>query len=134
MPDDQPACSDSKPSSDTPPRDGEEAAHFFEHTLGLELGAEDAGMRFYQLGDGTTLMVDATGRAAGDPPYMLFSTADVVAAAEYFLERGCAVKELPWATGAGFIASTPGGPHRRRHRRRRAVRFVKPGDRPAYVN
>jgi hypothetical protein len=88
---------------------GEEAAHFFEHTLGLEMGAEDAGMRFYQLGDGTTLMVDATGRAAGDPPYILFSTPDIVPAAEYFLERGCAVKELPWATGAGFIASTPEG-------------------------
>jgi catechol 2,3-dioxygenase-like lactoylglutathione lyase family enzyme len=89
--------------------DAEESAHFFEHTLGLELGAEDAGMRFYQLGDGTTLTVDVTGRAQGDPPYMLFSTEDVVAAAEHFLERGCAVKELPWASGAGFIARSPDG-------------------------
>ena len=90
-------------------RDAEEAAHFFEHTLGLELGAEDAGMRFYQLGDGTTLTIDATGRSAGEPPYMLFSTPDVVVAAEYFLERGCAVRELPWAQGAGFIAQSPEG-------------------------
>jgi catechol 2,3-dioxygenase-like lactoylglutathione lyase family enzyme len=89
--------------------DAEEAAHFFEHTLGLELGAEDAGVRFYQLADGTTLTVDATGRAAGDPPYMLFSADNVVEAAEYFLERGCAVKELPWASGAGFIATAPEG-------------------------
>ena len=89
--------------------DAEEAAHFFEHTLGLPLGAEDAGVRFYALGDGTTLMVDVTGRAAGTPPYMLFSTENVVAAAEYFLERGAAVRELPWAQGAGFLASTPEG-------------------------
>jgi hypothetical protein len=88
---------------------GEEAAHFFEHTLGLELGAEDAGMRFYQLSDGTTLMVDATGRAIGEPPYLLFSTPDAVAAAEFFLERGCAVKELAWAVGAGFVVVTPEG-------------------------
>jgi predicted enzyme related to lactoylglutathione lyase len=90
-------------------QDAEEAAHFFEHTLGLELGAEDAGMRFYQLGDGTTLTIDVSGRSAGEPPYMLFSATDVVAAAEHFLERGCAVRELPWAQGAGFIAQTPEG-------------------------
>jgi len=89
--------------------DAEEAAHFFEHTLGLPVGAEDAGVRFYQLGEGATLMVDATGRAAGTPPYMLFSTENVVEAAEHFLERGCAVRELPWAQGAGFLASTPEG-------------------------
>ncbi len=88
---------------------GEEAAHFFEHALGLALGAEDAGVRFYQLGEGTTLMVDATGRESGAPPYLLFSTDDVVEAAEHFLERGCAVRDLPWAQGAGFLASTPEG-------------------------
>lgn len=89
--------------------DGEEAAHFFEHGLGLSLGAEDAGVRFYQLGEGTTLMVDATGREAGAPPYLLFSTDNVVEAAEHLLERGCAVRELPWAPGSGFLASSPEG-------------------------
>lgn len=87
----------------------EEAAHFFEHALGLSLGAEDDGVRFYQLGEGTTLMVDATGGESGAPPYLLFSTDNVVEAAEHFLERGCAVRQLPWAQGAGFLASTPEG-------------------------
>ena len=89
--------------------DAEEASHFFEHTLGLELGADDGSMRFYQLADGTTLMVDASGGAAGSKPYMLFSTPNVVEAAEHFLERGCAVTDLPWAQGAGFLAATPEG-------------------------
>jgi hypothetical protein len=56
--------------------DGEEAAHFFEHTLGLELTADDEGMRFYGLGGGLTLSVDATGRSAGEAPWLLFSTPD----------------------------------------------------------
>jgi predicted enzyme related to lactoylglutathione lyase len=89
--------------------DGEEAAHFFEHTLGLELAGEDGGIRMYQLGEGTTVMVDSSGGSAGDAPYLLFSTDDVTKAAEHFLERGCAVRELPWATGAGFLASTTEG-------------------------
>lgn len=89
--------------------DAEEAAHFFEHTLGLELGADEDGMRFYPLGEGTTAVVDATGRAAGQGPYLLFSTPDVVTAAENFLERGCTVAELPWAQGAGFLARSPEG-------------------------
>ena len=90
--------------------DAEEAEHFFEHTLGLELGAEDAGLRFYPLGEGLTLAVDASGRSPGEPPYLLFSTADLVVAGEHFLQRGCAVRELPWAPqGAGFIARSPEG-------------------------
>jgi catechol 2,3-dioxygenase-like lactoylglutathione lyase family enzyme len=89
--------------------DGEEAAHFFEHTLGLQLAADEDGMRFYPLAEGLTAVVDATGRAAGEPPYLLFSTENVVIAAEYFLDRGCVVKELPWATGAGFLARSPEG-------------------------
>jgi predicted enzyme related to lactoylglutathione lyase len=89
--------------------DAEEAAHFFEHTLGLQLTADDDGMRFYQLRDGTTLAVDATGRSAGERPYLLFSTPDIRAAADHFVERGCVTRELPWAQGAGFIAATPEG-------------------------
>ncbi len=87
----------------------EEAQHFFEHTLGLELGGEDGGLRFYTLAGGLTLAVDATGGMAGEPPYLLFSSPDVTAAAEHFLQRGCQVRELPWATGAGFLARAPEG-------------------------
>jgi len=89
--------------------DAEEAAHFFEHTLALELKGEEAGIRFYQLDETVTLAVDATGRSAGERPYLLFSAPDVHAAADYFVERGCIVRELPWAQGAGFLASTPEG-------------------------
>lgn len=89
--------------------DGEEAAHFFEHTLGLALAADEDGMRFYPLAEGLTAVVDATGRAAGEAPYLLFSTDDPVTAAEYFLDRGCVVKELPWAQGSGFLARSPEG-------------------------
>ena len=89
--------------------EAEEASHFFEHTLGLELGAEDGTLRFYALGQGMTLAVDVSGGSAGEPPYLLFSTPDVTAAAEHFLGLGCQVKELPWATGAGFIARSPEG-------------------------
>lgn len=77
--------------------DDEEAAHFFEHTLGLELGAEDGGLRFYALSEGVTLTVDISGGMAGQPPYLLFSSPRVVEAAEHFLQRGCQVRELPWA-------------------------------------
>jgi predicted enzyme related to lactoylglutathione lyase len=89
--------------------DAEEAAHFFEHAVGLTLRGEDGGVRFYQLDEDTTLMVDTTGRSPGAPPYLLFSADDLVEAAEHFLERGCAVRDVPWAQGAGFLASTPEG-------------------------
>jgi hypothetical protein len=87
--------------------DTEEAAHFFEHTLGLTLAAVDGGLRFYQLSDAVTLTVDVTGGSAGEPPYLMFSATDLVAAGEHFLERGCAVRELPWAPG--FLARSPEG-------------------------
>jgi catechol 2,3-dioxygenase-like lactoylglutathione lyase family enzyme len=90
--------------------DIEEAAHFFEHTLGLELAAEDGGLRFYQIADGLTVAVDVTGAGAGQPPYMLFSTTRLVEAGEHFLQRGCQIRELPWAPGApGFMARSPEG-------------------------
>jgi catechol 2,3-dioxygenase-like lactoylglutathione lyase family enzyme len=90
-------------------QDAEDAAHFFEHVLGLELAGEEGNLRFYGLGDGTAAAVDISGATAGTPPYLLFSTDDVTAAAEYFLERGCTVGELPWASGSGFIARSPEG-------------------------
>ena len=90
--------------------DEEEASHFFEHTLGLELGAQEGGLRFYALAGSMTLTVDVSGAAAGEPPYMLFSTTNVVEAAEHFLQRGCHVRELSWAPGgAGFLARSPEG-------------------------
>ena len=46
---------------------------------------------------------------AGEPPYLLFSAADLTGAAEHFLERGCSVRELPWAAGGGFLARSPEG-------------------------
>ena len=88
----------------------EEAEHFFEHTLGLELGAQDGALRFYAMGNGLTLTVDVSGNETGTPPYLLFSTPDVVAAAEHFLERGCQVRQLSWVPeGGGFTARTPEG-------------------------
>jgi predicted enzyme related to lactoylglutathione lyase len=87
----------------------EEAVHFFEHTLGLQLAAADGPLRMYALGESLTIAVDVTGASAGEAPYLLFSTPDLTAAAEHFLERGCNVKELPWATGSGFLARTPEG-------------------------
>ena len=89
--------------------DAEEAVHFFEHTLGLPLGAEEDGFRFYTLAEGLTLAVETSGRMAGGPPYLLFAADDVTAAAEHFLQRGCQVGELPWASGSGFLAKTPEG-------------------------
>lgn len=89
--------------------DAEEAAHFFEHTLGLEPTGTEGALRFYALGEGLTVSVDASGGAAGDAPYLLFSSDDVTAAAEHFLQRGCQVRELGWATGAGFIARAAEG-------------------------
>lgn len=86
----------------------EEAAHFFEHTLGLDLAAEDGSLRFYRLGETLTLAVDVTGGDA--PPYMLFSTTRLVEAGEHFLQRGCQIRDLPWAPGAaGFMVRSPEG-------------------------
>ena len=89
--------------------DAEEAVHFFEHTLGLPLSAEDGSFRFYTLAGDVTLAVETSGAMAGGPPYLLFSADDLTAAAEHFLQRGCQVGELPWASGAGFLAKTPEG-------------------------
>lgn len=90
--------------------DAEEAAHFFEHTLGLDLAAEDGGLRFYPVSEGLTIAVDVTGAGGGQPPYMLFSTTRLVEAGEHFLQRGCQIRELPWAPGAaGFMARSPEG-------------------------
>ena len=66
-------------------------------------------MRFFDLGSGNAIAVDVSGASAGEPPYLLFSAADLTAAAEHFLERGCQVRELPWATGSGFLARSPEG-------------------------
>lgn len=89
--------------------DTEEAAHFFEHVLGLSAIGEEGELRFYGLNEGATLAVDVRGTEAGQPPYLVFSADDINAAAEHFLERGCVVRELPWATGAGFLARSPEG-------------------------
>lgn len=90
--------------------DAASAAHFFEHTLGLTPAADDGALRFYPLAEGVTLAVDTSGDAAGDPPYMLFSTTRLVEAGEHFLNRGCQLRQLPWAPGAaGFIARSPDG-------------------------
>jgi catechol 2,3-dioxygenase-like lactoylglutathione lyase family enzyme len=90
--------------------DTAEAVHFFEHTLGLAAAGEDEGLRFYGVGEGVALAVDVSGRSSGEPPYLLFSTGDLEAAAEHFLQHGCAVRELPWAPGApGFLARAPEG-------------------------
>ena len=89
--------------------DAEEAAHFFEHTLGLEPAGAEGALRFYALGEGLTVSVAVSGGAAGEAPYLLFSADDVTAAAEHFLQRGCQVRELTWASEAGFIARAPEG-------------------------
>lgn len=87
----------------------EEATHFFEHTLGLEPGVDDGGLRLYRLSDALTVVVDISGALAGRQPHLLFSTTDVTKAAEHFLQRGCQVGELPWASGNGFMAVSPEG-------------------------
>jgi hypothetical protein len=91
-----------------PGDDAGEATHFFEHTLGLTLTAEDGPLRFYALGEGMAVAVDASGES-GTEPYLLFSAADLTAAAEHFLQKGCQVRELAWAPGAGFLARSPEG-------------------------
>jgi catechol 2,3-dioxygenase-like lactoylglutathione lyase family enzyme len=89
--------------------DAEEAAHFFEHTLGLKLSDEDGALRFYALADGLAVAVDVSGALAGERPYPIFTADDLTAAAEHFLQRGCHVRELPWAEGAGFLARSSEG-------------------------
>lgn len=89
--------------------EAEEAEHFFEHTLGLPPGIDDGALRLYQLSDDLTLVVDVTGAMNGAPPYMIFSTPNITEAAEHFLQRGCQVGELPWASGNGFVAKSAEG-------------------------
>ena len=89
--------------------DSDEADHFFGHILGLPLAGEEGALRFYTLDDTTAVAVDTSGATPGEPPYLLFSAADLTAAAEHFLERGCSVRELPWAAGGGFLARSPQG-------------------------
>jgi hypothetical protein len=89
-------------------QDGEDAAHFFEHILGLPATGEEGALRFYDAG-GLSIAVDISGAMGGEPPYLVFSTPDLTAAAEHFLERGCSVKELPWAPGDGFLARSAEG-------------------------
>ena len=96
-------------------QDAEEAAHFFEHTLGLELAGDEGALRFYRLSDDVAIAVDASGGYAGQAPYLLFSSPDVPAASAHFVRRGCAVRELPWGgRGRRLYGSLAGGPHRLR--------------------
>jgi predicted enzyme related to lactoylglutathione lyase len=88
--------------------DADEAAHFFEHILGLTTAGDEGALRFYDAG-GLSAAVDVSGALAGEPPYMVFSAPDLTAAAEHVLERGCSVRELPWAPGGGFLARSPDG-------------------------
>ncbi len=92
-------------------QDAEEAAHFFEHMLGLEPAAGAGEVRFYALSDGLALAVDTGGGYAGLPPYLLFSTADLEGAREHFLRGGCDVVEMDTggAAGGGFFARAPEG-------------------------
>lgn len=87
----------------------EEASHIFEHTLGLRPSAEEGSLRFFDLGSGNAIAVDVSGASAGEPPYLVFAAADLTAAAEHFMQRGFNVRELPWATGSGFLARSPEG-------------------------
>jgi hypothetical protein len=90
--------------------DREEAVHFFEHTLGLARSGEEGALLFYPLGHDLSVTVDTAGASAGDPPYLLFSAADLVGAGEHFLQSGCAIRPLPWAPEApGFLARSPEG-------------------------
>lgn len=89
-------------------RDEEEADHFFGHLLGLTLAGAEGALRFYALDDRSAVAVDVSG-AIDELPYLLFSSSDLTAAAEHFLERGCSVRELPWASGGGFLARSPEG-------------------------
>jgi catechol 2,3-dioxygenase-like lactoylglutathione lyase family enzyme len=90
--------------------DAEEAAHFFEHTLGLRLAGEEGGLRLYELSPELTVAVDASGAYAGQPPYLLFSADDLAAASEHFVARGCNVREMDWGDpGLGFLARAPEG-------------------------
>jgi predicted enzyme related to lactoylglutathione lyase len=95
-----------------PAADPGESVHFFEHTLGLEPAPADptqpSPLRFYQLAEGVTLAIDASGES-GEAPYLLFSTPDLTVAAEHFLQQGCQVRELSWAPGSGFLARSPEG-------------------------
>jgi hypothetical protein len=89
--------------------EAEEASHVFEHTLGLEPSGEEGSLRFYDLGAGNAVAVDISGASAGEPPYLVFAAKDLTAAAEQFMQRGFNVKELPWASGSGFLARSPEG-------------------------
>jgi len=90
--------------------DREEAVHFFEHTLGLARSGEEGGLLFYPLGEAMTVTVDIASGSAGQPPYLLFSTDDLVGAGEHFLQAGCVIRPLPWAPEApGFMARSPDG-------------------------
>jgi hypothetical protein len=89
--------------------DEEEASHVFAHTLGLALTGEEGSLRFFDTGRGVAVAVDVSGAGAGEPPYLVFATTDLTAAAEHFMQRGFNVKELPWATGAGFLARAAEG-------------------------
>ncbi len=85
--------------------DSASATHFFEHTLGLTPAAEEGALRFYPLNEQLSIAVDISGDSDGDPPYMLFSTTRLTEAGEHFLNRGCQIRQLPWAPGAaGFMA------------------------------
>ena len=88
--------------------DASEAAHVFEHILGLPLSGEEGALRFYDAG-GVSVAVDVSGALAGEPPHMVFSAPDLTVAAEHFLNRGCSVRELPWAPGGGFLARSAEG-------------------------
>ncbi|MDE3096334.1 MAG: VOC family protein [Chloroflexota bacterium] len=92
-------------------RDAEEAAHFFEHTLGLDPAPGEGDVRFYALAQDLVLAVDTGGAYAGLPPYLLFSTGDLDAAREHFLRRGCDVVEMESVgeAGGGFLARAPEG-------------------------
>jgi len=91
-----------------PADDPGEAVHFFEHTLGLTVTAEDGPLRFYALSDDLAVAIDAS-RESGADPYLLFSTPDLATAAEHFVGQGCQVRELAWAPGSGFLARSSEG-------------------------
>jgi hypothetical protein len=60
------------------------------------------------MADGVTLAVVVSGGLAGQPPYSLSGTANVVDVADHCLRRGCQVRELPRRPSAASSPSPEG--------------------------
>ncbi len=87
-----------------PAKDADRARHFYTEVLGLRLTSERGGHMYFDLADGSTILVfPSSGKASGDHDQCGFIVDDVDAEVAELRRRGVVFEEFPGHSYVGGI-------------------------------